>query len=265
MSTPVIARDTAAEHVGDSHTRRPARTRFTLGHVALITLALLSGLANYAVLAGRQPQLTVLVASADLQAGHVLTAADLQAVTIVVDGPVTSSFVPATRDMTGQVLVADLTAGVPVRMGDVRPAAGRDGMRRMSLPISRDLAVGGAITRGDRVDVLLADDGNAHYLVVDAEVVAVAESGGSPLEGLGGYFLTIAVDMPAARCLAAGLTTGQLTVVLSTGADAVTADGCTQDGTLVPLVADDFSPGATARPAPTAEPSAGSPAEESGA
>lgn len=258
MSTPVITRDTAAAHVSDSHPRRPARTRFTLGHVALITLALLAGLANYAVLAGRQPQLAVLVVAEDLQAGHVLTAADLRTVTIVVDGPVTSSFVPATRDLTGQVLVADLAAGVPVRMGDVRAAAGRDGLRRMSLPVTRDLAVGGAITRGDRVDVLLADDGNAHYLVVDAEVIAVAESGSSPLEGLGGYFLTIAVDTPSARCLAAGLTTGQLTVVLSTGADAVTADGCTEDGTLVPLVADDFSPGTTPRPAPTSEPAAGS-------
>ena len=265
MSTPVIARDTAVDHLGDSHTRRPVRTRFTLGHVALITLALLAGLANYAVLAGRQPQVTVLVAAEDLQAGHVLAGADLQAVTIVVDGPVTSSFVPATRDLTGQVLVADLAAGVPVRMSDVRPAAGRDGLRRMSLPITRDLAVGGAITRGDRVDVLLADDGNAHYLVVDAEVIAVAESGNSPLEGLGGYFLTIAVDTPSARCLAAGLTTGQLTVVLSTGADAVAPDGCTEEGRLVPLVADDLPPGTPSRPAPTTEPAAGPEAEESGA
>jgi Flp pilus assembly protein CpaB len=256
MSTPVITRDTAADHASDSHARRPVRTRFTLGHVAFVVVALLAGLANYTVLAGRQPQAEVLVAAQDLQAGHVLTAADLHAVTIVVDGPVKSSFVPATLDLSGQVLVADLAAGAPVRIGDVRPAAGRDGLRRMSLPISRDVAVGGAITRGDRVDVLLADDGNAHYLVVDAEVVAVAESGGSPLEGLGGYFLTIAVDTPSARCLAAGLTTGQLTVVLSTGADAVTPDGCTEDGALIPLVIEDLPPGTRSRPAPSTEPAA---------
>jgi len=261
MSTPVITRDTTTDHVGDGHQRRPVRTRFTLGHVALVVVALLAGLANYTVLAGRQPQAEVLVAAQDLQAGHVLTGADLQAVTIVVDGPVRSSFVPATRDLTGQVLVADLSAGVPVRTSDVRAAAGRDGLRRMSLPMTRDLAVGGAITRGDRVDVLLADDGSAHYLVTDAEVIAVAEAGSSPLEGLGGYFITIAVDTPSARCLSAGLTTGQLTVVLSTGADAVVADGCTADGELIPLVVDGTLPGTGGRVAPTTEPAA----EESGA
>lgn len=119
------------------------------------------------------------------------------------------------------VAAGRIAAGEPMSESDVQRASAPDEQRAMSVPVDRARAVSGALTAGDRVDVILADAGEARYLATGLEVLAVAGEGGGGLAGgapMSEWAVTVAVDADTALRLAGALAAGELHVTRSTGA-----------------------------------------------
>lgn len=210
--------------------RRPHR-RPSAGHVLMILAGLVAGVANFAVLRASSDTVTVLAAREDIAIGTPITAALLQPVDVRVAGATLELLLRpgAVTDagLSGQVAAVGVPAGALLRTSDLRAAAsGEDGLRRMSIPLKRERAVGGAIGPDDRVDVIRVADGVATYLVTDARVLAVGAGTAGGLGAGAAFHVTVAVDAETALCVAAAIATGELSVTLSTGAAPVPADGC---------------------------------------
>lgn len=195
----------------------------------MLLAALVAGLANFAVLRSADDRVTVVVAGRDLVAGSTLTTEDLGTMRVGL-ADATDAGLVASADLPGllgEVVTVAVPAGSALRPGDLRPAAAERGLRRMSLPIDPERAVGGAVAVGDRVDVLATMSDRSVWLLGDVAVLAAGARDGAVLAGAtGDWSLTLAVDADAARCLATALAATQLTVVLATGTEPVTADGC---------------------------------------
>lgn len=211
---------------------RPARPRlrWSTGHVVVALAAVLAAVANLAVLRSADATVGVLGLAAPATAGQALAEASLTTVELRVDDARTREalVLAAERDrIAGRVLATDLPAGAPLRWSDLRDAAAAgDGLRRMSVPVRPELAVGGALAPGDRVDVIQVVEGVGRYLVSSAEVLAVATPGDGSLAELVTYHLTIAVEPDVALCLAAAIDADQVSVVMSTGQEPVETTGC---------------------------------------
>jgi Flp pilus assembly protein CpaB len=215
---------------------RPTRSRlrWSTGHVVVALAAVLAAVANLAVLRSADATVGVLGLAAPATAGQALAEATLTTVELGVDDARTREalVLAADRDrIADRVLATDLPAGAPLRWSDLRdPAAAADGLRRMSVPVRPELAVGGALAPGDRVDVIQVIEGVGRYLVASAEVLAVATPGDGSLAELVTYHLTIAVEPDVALCLAAAIDADQVSVVMSTGQEPVETTGCPPPG-----------------------------------
>lgn len=211
---------------GTGAVRRPLRSRWSFGHLVMVVSALLAALLNLVLLRAGDTTVQVAVAAVDLPAGVPVTADRLRFAAAggdegVVDALVRREDVAA---VVGSVPRAEVPAGVPLRRSDLQPAAAPDGRRAMSIPVEPAHAAGGALTTGDRVDVITVAGGEARYVLTAAEVLAVA-SGGGGLSGLSGFSLTVAVDAEQALAVAEALQAGGIEVVRATGADTSGARG----------------------------------------
>lgn len=209
--------------------RRRITSRLSSGHVLVIVAALLAAVANYAVLRGGETEVVVMVAAADIPAGSVITADHLRPAVVGSELGALDQLV--TRDdvghLDGRVAAVAIPAGAPLRQSDLVPASSPGaGERRISIPIERDRAVGGAIVPEDRIDVIRVVEGEASYLVSGARVLAVADASDAGLGSMSGFHVTIAVDADTALCLASAIESGGLTVVLSTGQEPVPVTPC---------------------------------------
>ena len=208
--------------------RRPVASRIAAGHVVMVGAALLAAVANIAVIRSAEDTVPVLVLAGDAVAGTPAEQLALRSAEVSLEAATLATLVlPADRDgLAGRVLATDLVAGAPLRWSDVPERAAPDGLRRMSLPLLREQAVGGAISRGDAVDVIQVVDGDARFVVGGAEVLDVAGPADTTLGGLATFYISIAVDPETALCLARAIDAGQLSVVLSTGQEAVEVAPC---------------------------------------
>lgn len=208
--------------------RRPVTSRVAAGHVVMVAAALLAAVANIAVIRSAEDTVPILVLAEDAVAGTPAGELTLRSAEVTLEATTLATLVlPADRDgLRGRVLAADVAAGSPLRWSDVPERAAPDGLRRMSLPLLREQAVGGAISRGDAVDVIQVVDGDARYVVGGAEVLDVAAPADTTLGGLATFYISIAVDPDTALCLARAIDAGQLSVVLSTGQEAVEGAPC---------------------------------------
>ncbi len=94
----------------------------------------------------------------------------------------------------------------------------------MSIPVPREKAVGGGLRVGDRVDVIDVVDGEAAFVMADAQVVSVssaATSGGITSGAAGDFFVVVEVDARQALAVAEALADGKVDVVRSTGAEPI--------------------------------------------
>lgn len=211
---------------------RPARPRlrWSAGHLVVALAAVLAAVANLAVLRSADATVGVLSLAAPATAGQPLAELALTTVDLRVDDARARDALLLAVDReraVDRVLATDLPAGAPLRWSDLRdPAAGADGLRRMSVPVRPELAVGGALRPGDRVDVIQVTDGVGRYLVSSAEVLAVATPGDGSFAELVTYHLTIAVEPDVALCLAAAIDADQVSVVMATGQEPVATAGC---------------------------------------
>lgn len=235
--------------------RRPVSSRFAAGHVLMVGAALLAAVVNIAVIRDANTSVPILVLAEGAVAGTAAESLNLRPAEVQLDAATLATLVvPGDRDgLAGRVLAADVVAGAPLRWTDLPQRAAPDGLRRMSLPLLREQAVGGAITRGDTVDVIQVVDGDARYVVGGAEVLDVASQADTTLGGLAAFYISIAVTPDTALCLARAIDAGQLTVVLSTGQEAVATQPC---AVAEPDAAPDGSRDPTADPTSAPDPGA---------
>lgn len=201
--------------------RRRLTGRLSAGHVVMITAALLAMVLNYSVLRARDDTVRIAVATEDVPAGasvHV-DAFDFVPARLDEDVRLRMLTADAVDAVDGHIATAALPAGEPVRRSDLRAPSAPLEQRAMSVPIEPEHAVAGALVPGDRVDVIEVRDGQAWYLLTDAEVLAVPDR--DPVAGgiaaLSTFSVTVAVDDEAALALAAALREGGLEIVRSTG------------------------------------------------
>ena len=103
------------------------------------------------------PGTMVFVATADLELGHVLTRGDLSEAEVRAPGPMIAGLERADRAApVGRVLRTPVRAGAAISLDALGGAlpAGRD----VTIPVTPEHALGGAIRPGDRVDVYATFD-----------------------------------------------------------------------------------------------------------
>ena len=215
-----------AQRAVEPAVRRRRLGHVSAGHVVMVVAALLAVLLNYSVLRARDDSVRVAVAARDIPAGATLTSAALRFSPVAAEEDVLAALLTPEQvsELSGWVAATAITAGEPVRASDLRSPSAPASQRAMSLPVAREHAVGGALRPGDRVDVIEVRDGVAGYLVTDAEVLSVPTAEQRGIAALNEFSVTIAVDDGTALRLAAGLHTGTLDIVRSTGASPVAED-----------------------------------------
>ncbi len=171
--------------------------RLVIGLV-LIAVSIVGGLR---LSSNEDTSVSVYRAATDLSVGHVVTRADFEptrvsAVPSVIDALLTTSAGPP----IGRVIREPLRNGALVSADSLGAAAPRG--RRVTVPVSADHALGGAIRAGDRVDVLATfakgtETARTITVAVSAQVIEVVRSDGlfGQDEGaLGAVTLRVAAD-----------------------------------------------------------------------
>jgi Flp pilus assembly protein CpaB len=178
-------------------------------------LAAIAGIAafalNLALLRAPADEVLVGFAARDLDTGTVLDAdGDLRFEPVRAVDELLGSFVTTPGQADGAVAVRPLSAGRPVLLSDLASAGPE--VRAMSVPVDRAHAVGGAIVRGDRIDLVSVVDGDARVLLADADVLAVPEARSSLAAG-GGFHVVLAVADADVLAVAEAMQSGTLEVV----------------------------------------------------
>jgi Flp pilus assembly protein CpaB len=187
--------------------------------VALVAVSVIGGLR----LSGAPAATTrIYVAATDLDAGHVVTRADLDVVGVRGPASVTRTLERVgSGPPVGRALRSPLRAGAPVSadaLGATAPP-GRD----LTVPVTPEHALGGEVRAGDRVDVLATFDKGtdaARTLTVaqEATVRQVTRADGLFGQHEGAVTaVTVTVDPDAAVALAFAARNGDLDIVRSRG------------------------------------------------
>lgn len=227
-SPPTLLREAGSRR----QTRRRFGRRLSATHVLIALAVILAFVLNLLVLNDRNATTLVAVADRPLPAGTTLDAGDVRLVPVDssfegLDGLLTETEI---GDMEGWVLARTLGEGSLVDSTALMAPETATGMRTMSLPVSVEHAVGGAVVPGDRVDVISVDDGVASYVAADLVVVSVAEPSGGGIGGTGGFHIVVSVDADQALRLAEAMESGSVEVLRSTGAAPVETGGTRDDG-----------------------------------
>lgn len=183
----------------------------------IVLAGLLSAGAAVLVLLLTQPpeQTPVLVAGADLPAGHVLAAEDVGV--RYVEDPTGLVVGDAIGELAGFSLSVPLTEGQPLLGPIMHPPEVVDAPRSLALSVPLERAVLGRVAAGDRVDVYVtvADGvaGATTELVAASVYVIASEVADEPGSG-DDVRLLLAVDEALARSLAEASHAGAIDVVL---------------------------------------------------
>jgi len=203
--------------------RRRIGRRLSATHVLIAVVVILAFVLNLLVLQDRSATTLVAVAEERLAAGSVLGPGDLRLVPVDsgfegLSDLVTEEQIPA---LDGSLLSRSIEPGGLVDGSALlRPGSG-SGLRSMSLPVPSEHAAGGALTPGDRVDVISVIDGNAGYIATDLEVVSVAAESSGAIGTISDYHVVVSVEADEALELAQALDRGSLEILRSTGAEAI--------------------------------------------
>jgi pilus assembly protein CpaB len=209
-----------AATLGLRRLRRPTIDARVVAGIVLVAVSVVGGLQ---ISRGPEPGTRVFVATADLDAGHVLTRGDLTQTDVRAAHDVLAALERVDRGApVGRTLRTPVRAGAAISVdalgGAVAP--GRD----VTIPVTPEHALGGAIRPGDRVDVYATFDKGtdvARTLTVarSATVGGVTRSDGLFGQQEGGITaITLAVDPDAAIAVAFAARNGELDVVRAHGA-----------------------------------------------
>jgi Flp pilus assembly protein CpaB len=163
----------------------------------------------------------VVVATNQIRIGTTLESADLQTVEIPASTAIVQSFVPSTEldSLVGQVATRSILANEPLLRSDFRPPATSSGLRAMSISLPPSNAVGGDLSIGDLVDVLVVGEESSRFV---AEQVPVLDLPAQVSSGLAAptnaWWVTLGVEETEALEIANGVERGSIYLVRSNGA-----------------------------------------------
>jgi Flp pilus assembly protein CpaB len=207
-------------------TKRLGFSRPSLSHILIALAVVLAFTFNFLALQDRAETVLVAVANGPVEAGSRLTPGDVRFVPVEASFEGLANLVDEGRwdSVSGWVATRAIPDGGVISAETLtRPLAG-EGMRSMSIPVSREHAAGGLLEVGDVVDVISMGSAGPEFVVSSAEVVSVAgDSGG--IGGVGGYFVVVAVDATQALRLAGAIDAGSLEVIRASGAAPVSTEG----------------------------------------
>lgn len=192
-----------------------------------LVLGMAAALAVYVALQDRSEVVLVAVATGPVATGTPVAEESVRWVEMSADAPIAEGLVDQATFRNGEWVAArPLQPGEPLTAQALARAADVEGLRTMSVPVPREHAAGGQLAPGDRVDVIdVTEDGEAVFVVADAEVVAVGqEVPGSVGEAPGAWHIVLAVDAEEALALAGAMADDSLDVVRSTSAPPVAAE-----------------------------------------
>jgi hypothetical protein len=200
--------------------RRALGRRLSRAQWLALALGVLAALVNLAALRDRRETVSVAVADEPIAQVSRVTRDMVRFVDVPADSPVAARLLDeSSLAEGGMVSTRGVAEGEPLTASAVAGEVPQDGLRSMSVPVASQHAVGGALRPGDRVDVLDAVDGEAVWVVVDAEVLAVGGESAAAVSAPEDRFeVTLAVDASGAQRLAAALADERVEVVRSTGA-----------------------------------------------
>lgn len=219
--------------LGPASRRRGLLSRLSAGHIIMIVAGLLAALVNFNLLQSRDATFPVAVARSDFIPGQPVTAADFRAEEIKATENVLSTLFlyENISSIEGMISIRPIRAGQLVGPADFQEPAAPLQQRAMSIPIETDLAVGGAITESDLIDIIHVDKQVARYVAVSIPVLAVAGDEAS-FGGTIDFYVVVAVDAETSLKIASALDEGTVMLVRSTGADAPVS--LTFDPALIP-------------------------------
>ena len=164
----------------------------------------------------------VWAAAHDLPQDAVLTTDDLSAVEVRLPADVGARYVEAREVLDGSILTRAVLEGELIHDGWLGEATAPDEARAMTIPVSPEHAVGGALRSGDRVDIYATfDPGDARarttLLARDVTIVEMVTAGGFALDEEAVIGLTVAVSPEEATRLAFAIRTAEIDIVRITG------------------------------------------------
>jgi Flp pilus assembly protein CpaB len=191
----------------------------------LLGLLLFAGavLGGHQLLAAASQTSMMWAAAVDVAAGTRLSEEHLRTVEVKLPADVGVGYALADRDLAGSVMTRPVAAGelVPVAWLAEEAAAHR---RALAIPVTPEHAVGGALTPGDRVDVLVTFEGGEDasrsvWVGRSLEVLEVVSAGGllGPQEAVVG--ITVAVSSEEAARLVFAIRNGDIDVLRSPGVE----------------------------------------------
>jgi Flp pilus assembly protein CpaB len=199
--------------------RRLGFSRPSLSHVLIALAVVLAFTFNFLALQDRAETVLVAVANGPVEAGSRLTPADVRFVPVDASFEGLSTLVDEGRweSVSGWVAIRAIPDGGVISVETLtRPRAG-EGLRSMSIPVSKEHAAGGLLEVGDVVDVISVGASGPEFVVAGVEVVSIAgDSGG--IGGVSGYFVVLAVDATEAIRLAGAIDAGSVEVIRASGA-----------------------------------------------
>lgn len=180
---------------------------------ALLFLAAFVG--GQRVLADSSSLTTVVRAAHDVPAGTMLSAADLEVASLKLGAEVAPLYAGSVDAASGYVLTQALVAGELVP----NSALAREGpivdSRSLTIPVTPEHAVGGALRPGDRVDVYATFDrttgrSRTELIASNLEVQDVLRAGGAMLDEETVIGVTVSVPPEGATSLAFAIRAGQI-------------------------------------------------------
>lgn len=192
--------------------------RMSWMHVTVVAVGVAAAILNLTVINAKVATQPIAVLANDLGAGSVLRADDLAYAAIQAPADVVASLVGREQaaEVEGLVVTRAMRAGELLTRDDLRPPGAPSDLRAFSIPLPPERAVAGALSPGDRVDVVVAQDGTAAFLAGGLEVILV--TGGEGGIGLSSFSVTVAADAETILQVAAALESGTVSLVRSTGA-----------------------------------------------
>jgi Flp pilus assembly protein CpaB len=193
-------------------------------HVMVVLAGLLGGVLTLAALRADAHEVRVLVAARDLRVGATLRAGDVRAVAVRGDiGTLPSVLHVSDEDrVDGDIVVAPLRRGDPLRHSDLAAPATGDGARAVSFAVDDADAVAGDLAPGDRVDVVAVsrDGSDAGYVLVGAPILAASapQSSGPLHTNDSRRVVTVSVAGDDALRLASAVADARVIVIKATGA-----------------------------------------------
>jgi len=198
----------------------PSRVRFGRTHLIAVAAGVVTALLVLAWTRSQDDFVSVLLAANDIRSGTLIEADDLRVTEMPSDSSVAMVMVPASEAsaLVGQVATRPIVIDEPILRTDLRPVVAEGGRRAMSFPLAPANAVGGELTVGDEVDVLVVTDDATRFVAERVPVLAlpVAAPGGL-VAGSSAWWVVLAVEDQDALEIAYGVEHGTIYLLRATG------------------------------------------------